>query len=163
MPPRSVPRTYRSAGGGGRALIARDACVLDALSSVAADQDRRGEVSVTSQEEGVPMASGRKSWPGVVGPSQRRAVQLPVGRRRLRWLPLKPKLAARRWERRCRSSHRFLAVQWVPEVVTAASQAEVTEVPAAKSHSMVQEEAGGAGVLHRALALEAGAPVRVLA
>jgi hypothetical protein len=33
----------------------------------------------------------------------------------------------------------FLAVQWVPEEVTSASQAEVTDVPEGKSHSTVQE------------------------
>lgn len=33
----------------------------------------------------------------------------------------------------------FLAVQWSPELVTVASQAEVTLVPVGKSHSTVQE------------------------
>lgn len=32
-----------------------------------------------------------------------------------------------------------MAVQWLPEWVTSASQAEVTEVPEGKSHSTVQE------------------------
>jgi hypothetical protein len=33
----------------------------------------------------------------------------------------------------------FLAVQWVPEDVTSASQADVTDVPEGKSHSTVHE------------------------
>jgi hypothetical protein len=33
----------------------------------------------------------------------------------------------------------FFAVQWVPEEVTSASHAEVTDVPEGKSHSTVQE------------------------
>ncbi|GAA3218681.1 hypothetical protein GCM10020256_22820 [Streptomyces thermocoprophilus] len=33
----------------------------------------------------------------------------------------------------------FLAIQWSPELVTVASQAEVTLVPEGKSHSTVQE------------------------
>ncbi|MGX1303338.1 hypothetical protein RKD35_004826 [Streptomyces albogriseolus] len=52
--------------------------------------------------------------------------------------PLKPKLTEAPGAR-VPFQDLFFAVQWVPEEVTSASQAEVTEVPAGKSHSTVQE------------------------
>lgn len=54
-------------------------------------------------------------------------------------MPLKPKLTEAPGATEP-FQPRFLAVQWVPELVTVASQAEPTAVPEGKSHSMVQED-----------------------
>lgn len=66
--------------------------------------------------------------PGWVPPSQEAPLILqPLGAPPP--APLKPKLAVAPGAR-VPFQPRFLAVQWVPELVTVASQAEVTEVPA---------------------------------
>src|SRR5690606_6826769 len=105
------------------------------LSSVAADQDSFTEVSVTFEAVGVPGAEGASS-PGTLPPSQLPPLSLqpegePVP------LPLKPKETDAPGAR-VPFQPRFLAVQWSPESVTVASQADVTLVPVGKSHSMVQ-------------------------
>ncbi len=103
---------------------------------MAALQDSFTEVSVTSEAVGVPGAEGAAS-PGTEVPSQ-----LPPFS--LQWdgepepEPLKPKETVAPGAR-VPFQALFLAVQWVPEEVTSASQAEVTDVPEGKSHSTVQE------------------------
>src|SRR5688500_15902045 len=90
-----------------------------------------------SEAVGVPGADGAAS-PGTSGPpSQLPALSLqPAGAPEP--LPLKPKETEAPGAR-VPFQPRFLAVQWSPELVTVASQAEVTLVPEGKSHSTVQE------------------------
>lgn len=91
------------------------------LSSVAALQLSFAEVSVMALAVGVPGAEGALS-PGTLPPSQEAPFSLqPVGEPEP--VPLKPKetLAPGATEP---FQPRFLAVQWVPELVTVASQAE---------------------------------------
>ncbi len=93
---------------------------------MAAVQVRVSEVSATLLAVGVPGAVGGVS-PGWVPPSQEAPLILqPPGAPPP--APLKPKLAVAPGAR-VPFQPRFLAVQWVPEPVTVASQAEVTEVP----------------------------------
>lgn len=107
------------------------------LSSVAAVQLSLAEVSVTALAVGVPGAEGALS-PGTLPPSQEAPFSLqPAGAPGP--VPLKPKLTEAPGATEP-FQPRFLAVQWVPELVTVASQAEPTAVPEGKSHSMVQED-----------------------
>ena len=107
------------------------------LSSVAAVQLSFTEVSVMSLAVGVPGFDGALS-PGTLPPSQEAPFSLqPAGEPEP--VPLKPKLTLAPGAT-VPFQLRFLAVQWVPELVTAASQAEPTAVPEGKSHSIVQEE-----------------------
>ncbi|MDH6224942.1 hypothetical protein M2169_001912 [Streptomyces sp. MJP52] len=108
------------------------------LSSVAAVQDSLTEVSVMLEAVGLPGADGRLSPGTGVSPSQEPPLILqpegePVPE------PLKPKVTEAPGAR-LPFQPRFLPVQWLPELVTVASQAEVTLVPVGKSHSTVQEE-----------------------
>lgn len=107
------------------------------LSSVAALQLSFTEVFVTPEVVGVPGAEGAAS-PGTPGPPS----QLPPLSLQFAGepepLPLKPKETEAPGAR-VPFHDLFLAVQCVPEEVTSASQAEVTDVPEGKSHSTVQE------------------------
>src|SRR5687768_4809948 len=85
---------------------------------------------------GVPGADGGLS-PGTLPPSQEAPLSLQLDGEP-EPLPLKPN------ETEVPGASvpfqpTFLAVQWSPELVTVASQAEVTFVPEGKSHSTVQE------------------------
>ncbi len=106
------------------------------LSSVAAAQLRVTAVLVMLEAEGVPGAEGGLS-PGTLPPSQEAPLSLQPEGEPLP-VPLKPKETEAPGAREPFQAL-FLAVQWVPELVTSASHAEVTAVPAGKSHSTVQE------------------------
>lgn len=91
---------------------------------------------MTEEAVGVPGADGAAS-PGWVEPSQLSPFSLQLdgepGPE-----PLKPKETEAPGAM-VPFQPTFLAVQWSPELVTVASQAEATLVPEGKSHSMVQE------------------------
>ncbi len=110
---------------------------------MAAFQESFTEFLVRSLVVGVPGAVGGVS-PGTLPPSQEAPLSLhpegvpgPV--------PLKPKLTEAPGAR-LPAQLLFLAVQWSPLLVTSASQAEVTLVPAGKSHSRVQPLRGAVPV-----------------
>src|SRR5213079_3035207 len=85
---------------------------------------------------GVPGAEGAAS-PGTSPPSQDAPLSLqPEGAPEP--LPLKPKETEAPGAS-VPFQERFLAVQWSAELVTVASQAELTFVPDGKSHSTVHE------------------------
>src|SRR5690242_14897745 len=85
---------------------------------------------------GVPGADGAAS-PGTVVPSQLSPFSLQLDGEP-EPAPLKPKETEAPGAR-VPLYDLFLAVQWVPELVTSASHAEVTDVPEGKSHSTFQE------------------------
>ncbi len=105
---------------------------------MAGAQDSFAEELVTSLAVGLPGAEGALS-PGLVEPPshglplslQPEGVPVPE--------PLKPKDTDAPGAR-VPFQPRFLAVQWFAELVTVASQAEVTLVFAGKSHSTLQVE-----------------------
>lgn len=104
---------------------------------MAALQESFTEVSVTEEAVGVPAADGGLSPGTVVPPSQLPPLSVQLDGEP-EPAPLKPK-ETEAPAARVPFQDLFLAVQWLPELVTSASQAEVTDVPEGKSHWIVHE------------------------